>query len=62
MTADVGAKDIAAGDFNGDGFADVASTWDDYGLWYQNGANLDDWVKIDNAPPMSVTAGDVTGQ
>jgi len=51
--------DIAAGDFTGDGKADVASIWTD-GLWYQDGATLG-WTKIDNSTPYSVTAGDVTG-
>ena len=60
MTADVGAKDIAAGNFNGDGFADVASTWDNFGLFYQDGATLA-WTKVDDLPPMRVTAGDITG-
>ena len=58
MTADVGAKDIAAGDFTGDGIADVASTWDDFGLFYQDGVTLD-WTKLENIPPMRVTAGDI---
>ena len=62
MTAYVTDGDIAAGDFNGDGKADVASCWDNDGLWYQNGANLDDWTKIDDSPPFRVTAGDVTGK
>jgi hypothetical protein len=61
MTADVTTGDIAAGDFNGDGKADVASSWADFGLWYQDGATLD-WTKIDDSPPFRVTAGDVTGQ
>ena len=50
--------DIAAGDFTGDGKADVASIWSS-GLWYQNGATLG-WTKIGTAPN-SVTTGDVTG-
>jgi Tol biopolymer transport system component len=61
MTSYATTGDIAAGDFTGDGKADVASCWDSDGLWYQDGANLDNWVKIDDSPPMSVTAGDVTG-
>jgi hypothetical protein len=61
MSADVGAGDIAAGDFTGDGKADVASSWDNFGLWYQNGATLT-WTEIDDMPPGRVTAGDVTGQ
>ena len=60
MTADVTMGDIAAGDFSGDGKADVASSWDNLGLWYQDGVTLA-WTKIDNLPPMRVTAGDVTG-
>jgi hypothetical protein len=52
--------DIAAGDFTGDGKADVASSWEDDGLWYQDGATLV-WTKIDDLPAHSVTAGDVTG-
>ena len=61
MTPDVGAKDIAAGDFNGDGIADVASTWGNFGLYYQDGATLA-WIQIDPSPPFRVTAGDMTGQ
>ena len=38
-----GAVDIAAGDFNADGIADVASSWAS-GLWYQDGATLA-WTK-----------------
>jgi hypothetical protein len=60
MTADFTDGDIAAGDFTGDGTADVASSWAS-GLWYQDGASLT-WTKIDNLPPMRVTAGDITGQ
>jgi hypothetical protein len=60
MTADVTTGDIAAGDFTGDGKADVASSWENFGLWYQDGATLA-WTKIDNSPPYSLTAGDVTG-
>jgi hypothetical protein len=51
--------DIAAGDFTGDGKADVASIFDS-GLWYQDGTTLD-WTKVSGSPPDSLTAGDVTG-
>ena len=60
MTASFTDGDIAAGDFTGDGTADVASSWAS-GLWYQDGATLT-WSKIDNLPPMRVTAGNITGQ
>jgi hypothetical protein len=60
MTSASTDGDIAAGDFSGDGRADVASIWTN-GLWYQDGATLA-WTKIDNLPPMRVTAGDVTEQ
>jgi hypothetical protein len=60
MTSDVTDGDIAAGDFTGDGIADVASIWPG-GLYYQDGDTLA-WIKIDNLPPMRVTAGDITGQ
>ena len=60
MTTDVTTGDIAAGDFNGDGIADVASSWENYGLWYQDGATLD-WTRLDDSPAYSLTAGDVTG-
>ncbi len=60
MTAEVTTGDIAAGDFTGDGKADVASIWSD-GLWYQDGATLA-WTRIDELPPYRVTAGDVTGK
>ena len=59
MTPFTTTGDIAAGDFNGDGKADVASIWSD-GLWVQDGATLA-WNKIDNLPPNSLTAGDITG-
>ena len=60
MTASTPSGDIAAGDFTGDGRADVASIWPN-GLWYQDGATLD-WTKIPGSAPVSLTAGDVTGQ
>ena len=60
MTSFVTTGDIAAGEFTGDGKADVASSWDGDGLWYQDGATLD-WIKIDDIAPFKVTAGDVTG-
>ncbi len=60
MTAEVTTGDIAAGDFTGDGKADVASIWSN-GLWYQDGATFA-WTRIDSLPPIRVTAGDVTGK
>jgi len=60
MTADRTTGDIAAGDFNGDGKADVASSWKNYGLWYQDGDTLA-WTRLDPLPAYSLTAGDVTG-
>jgi hypothetical protein len=59
MTSETTTGDIAAGDFTGDGKADVAFVWSD-GLWYQDGATLA-WTKINSSPPFRVTAGDVTG-
>ena len=59
MTSDLTKGDIAAGDFTGDGIADVASTWSS-GLWYQDGATFD-WTKVSNEAPTKLTAGDVTG-
>ena len=59
MTSYTTDRAIASGDFNGDGYADVASIWDD-GLWYQDGATLG-WTKIFGTAPDSLTAGDVTG-
>ena len=50
---------IAAGDFTGDGIADVASIWSGK-LYYQDGATLD-WTKVPGTAPDSLTAGDVTG-
>ena len=44
MSSDIPSGDIAAGDFTGDGKADVASNWSS-GLWYQNGATLG-WTKV----------------
>ncbi len=61
MTSNVTTTgDIAAGDFTADGKADVASIWEGFGLWYQNGATLA-WTRITWSPPDRVTAGDVTG-
>ncbi|MFC1610698.1 C1 family peptidase [Myxococcota bacterium] len=51
--------DIAAGDFTGDGTADVASCWNN-GLWYQDGASLA-WTKVSQTAPLHLAAGDVTG-
>jgi hypothetical protein len=51
--------DIAAGDFTGDGKADVASIWSS-GLWYQDGATLE-WTKVSGPGAVYLTAGDVTG-
>jgi hypothetical protein len=59
MSSGMPSGEIAAGDFTGDGIADVASCWDS-GLWYQDGTTLD-WTKVSGAAPDSVTAGDVTG-
>ncbi len=50
---------IAAGDFTGDGRADVASVWSS-GLWYQNGATLG-WTRVSNKTPNRIATGDVTG-
>ena len=60
MTASTPTGDIAAGDFTGDGKAEVASCWSS-GLWYQDGASFD-WTKVSNTAPAQLTAGDVTGQ
>ena len=59
MWSNVPSGDIAAGDFTGDGKADVASIWSS-GLWYQNGATLG-WTKVLSTAPSQLTAGDVTG-
>ena len=59
MTSYVTDRDIASGDFTGDGKADVASIWDS-GLWYQDGATLA-WTMIDSLPQNDVAACDVTG-
>jgi hypothetical protein len=59
MTSETTTGDIAAGDFTGDGKADVASIWAG-GLWYQDGATLV-WTKVSDSAPDSLTAGDVTG-
>jgi hypothetical protein len=60
MTTSVTYGDIAAGDFTGDGIADVASIRPS-GLFYQDGATLDRSKKVGTAPNM-VTAGDITGK
>jgi hypothetical protein len=59
MAASTPTGYIAAGDLTGDGKADVASCWDN-GLWYQDGATLG-WTKVSDSAPVSLTAGDVTG-
>ena len=59
MTSSATSGDIAAGDFTGDGKADVASNWSS-GLWYQNGATLG-WTKVTSTASNRVTAGDVAG-
>ena len=50
---------MAAGDFTGDGMADVASTWSS-GLWYQNSATLA-WTRVYYIAPDRLAAGDITG-
>ena len=59
MWSNVPSGDIAAGDFSGDGKADVASNWGT-GLWYQNGATLG-WTKLTSTASNRLTAGDITG-
>jgi hypothetical protein len=59
MTVFATTGDIAAGDFTGDGKADVASIWDS-GLWYQDGTTLA-WTRVPGSAPDKLTAGDVTG-
>jgi len=59
MTKSAPTGDIAAGDFTGDGKADVASIYSN-GLWYQDGDSLA-WTKVTSSAPDNVTAGDVTG-
>ena len=59
MSSDIPLGGIAAGDFSGDGKADVASGWDT-GLWYQNGATLA-WKKVTSEAPDNLAAGDVSG-
>ena len=58
MYSGVPSGDIAAGDFTGDGKADVAAIWNS-GLYYQNGATLG-WKKVIDTAPYTVTAGDIT--
>jgi hypothetical protein len=60
MTTSVTDGDIAAGDFTGDGIADVASFWPS-GLYYQDGATLD-WSKKVGSAPNKATAGDIPGK
>jgi hypothetical protein len=59
MTPNVTDGDISAGDFTGDGKADVASIWPS-GLFYQDGATLA-WTKVPGSAPDELTAGDMTG-
>jgi len=59
MWSGVPSGDIAAGDFTGDGKADVASIWSS-GLYYQNGATLG-WTKVWSTAPDRIAAGDITG-
>ena len=58
MWSSMRSGDIAAGDYTGDGKADVASNWSS-GLWYQNGATLG-WTKVSSTASKRLTAGDVT--
>jgi hypothetical protein len=59
MTSYTTARDMAAGEFTGDGRADVASVWSS-GLWYQNGATLA-WTRVHHLTPNRIAAGDITG-
>ena len=59
MNSNAPSGAIAAGDFTGDGKADVASNWDS-GLWFQNGATLG-WKKVSSLASDNITAGDITG-
>jgi len=59
MDSDVPSGAIAAGDFTGDGRADVASVWGT-GLWYQNGVTLG-WTRVYHTAPDRIAAGDITG-
>jgi Ca2+-binding RTX toxin-like protein len=49
--------DIAAGDFTGDGIADVAAIYDS-GLWYVDGASST-WKEVTRRVPFRLTAGDI---
>jgi hypothetical protein len=70
LSTDTTNEDIAAGDFTGDGIADVAAIFQfgptsspqGPGLYYLDGASKT-WTQVpDSAPaPFSVTAGDLTG-
>ena len=51
------AKDIAAGDMNGDGRVDFLGTWDGQGVYFRNSMN-GLWVKI-ATPADQVTCGDL---
>jgi hypothetical protein len=51
------AKDIAAGDMNGDGRDDLLATWDGQGVYYRNSMN-GAWVKM-ATPADQVTCGDL---
>jgi hypothetical protein len=51
--------DIAAGDFTGDGKADIAGIFYSE-LWYIDGATLN-WTRVPGIIPDRLTAGDVTG-
>jgi hypothetical protein len=57
MWHNVPSGDMAAGDFTGDGKADVASIWPG-GLWYQDGATFR-WTKVWDVSPFQLTAGDI---
>ncbi len=59
MTSYTTNRDIAAGDFTGDGRVDVASIWSS-DLYYQNGATLG-WKRVTSTAPTQLTAGDVIG-
>ena len=59
MCSGVPSGDIAAGDFTGDGKADVASIWSS-GLWFQDGDTLG-WTQVYHTAPDRIAAGDITG-
>ena len=59
ITPNITGVPIAVGDVNGDGKADMVSSWTS-GLWWQNGATWG-WNKVYSISPLKLACADITG-